>query len=223
MIAADGSSIQTLGNGSYSPSKNITLNDVQLSPSIPSPIISLSSLTHDHKKIVVFSDAISCIIDNTLNNQQTLQHLIASSSTVTDPIHIDLDPTDRLFKLPVSIPRDTPVSPIDMSHTPTITPHPPFIHSLHRYSTTQTKTAAEEVDLWHRILGHCDVATLVSMAAPGKVDNFPVHLTPASIRKHFPTACPDCPHGNLQRRPSFYSPSASLSIGEEFELDYKGK
>ena len=46
---------------------------------------------------------------------------------------------------------------------------------------------------------------------------------PASIRKHFPIACPDCSHGNLQRRFSLYSPPALLSIGEEFELDYKGK
>ena len=127
LIAADRSSIPTLGHGSYSPNKNITLNNVQLSPSIPSPIISVSSLTHDHKKIVVFSYPISCIIDNTLTNQETLQQLIASPSSVTDPIHISLDPTDRLFKLPVSPPRDTHMSPVAVSHTPTTPPHPPIL------------------------------------------------------------------------------------------------
>ena len=61
LTAANGSSISTLGHGSYSLNNNITIHAVHLSPSIPSPIISVSSLTHDHKKIVVFSDPISCV------------------------------------------------------------------------------------------------------------------------------------------------------------------
>jgi hypothetical protein len=127
-MGADGSSIPTLGIGSYSPNKNITLNNVQHSPSISSPIISVSSLTCDNKKIVVFSDPISCIIDNNITNQQTLQKLIASSSSVTDPTFITLDPVDRLFKLPVSVPCHSPVSPLAVS--PPVAINHIFIQSI---------------------------------------------------------------------------------------------
>ena len=74
-----------------------------------------------------------------------------------------------------------------------------------------------------RILGNCDAAMMSSLAEPGKVTNFPSHLTPSIIRNHFPIGCPDCPMGNLQRRPSQYSDLSSSSIGGEFEVDYKGK
>ena len=69
----------------------------------------------------------------------------------------------------------------------------PYTHSIHRYSASQTKTAAEEADLWHCILRHCDVATLVSLARSGNIMNFPDHLTPAMIRKHFSTSFPWLP------------------------------
>ena len=91
------------------------------------------------------------------------------------------------------------------------------------YSTAQIKTLAEEVDLWHHILGHCDAPTLISPASPSKVANFPSHITPTVIRKHFPIACPDCPQENLQRHPSHYSATSSPSVGTEFEIDYKEK
>ena len=64
------------------------------------------------------------------------------------------------------------MSPMAVALTHSVSSHPPCISSIHRYSNTQTKTAAEEIDLWHRILGHCDVFTFVSMANPARSPTF---------------------------------------------------
>ena len=135
----------------------------------------------------------------------------------TDPISSDrcsFRPRGSVIKLPLSPPAEAVSSP-----TPIPLHHPYYINSVHRYATAQIKTIAEEVDLWHRILGHM----MSSLAESGKVTYFPSHLTPSIIRKHFPISCPDCPMGNLQRRPSHYSDTTSTSVGSEFEVDYKGK
>ena len=125
-----------------------------------------------------------------------LNSLISVASAKALPTRVHFDPIDDLFKLNI-LPPSVTVSP----HT-TSPPHPfvplPYINSIHRYTTAQTKTLADEVDLWHRILGHCDAATMRSLAVPGKVMSFPSHLTPSVIRKHFPIACIDCPQGNLR-------------------------
>ena len=129
---------------------------------------------------------------------------------------IYLDSADCLFKIPVNTSIDTTKPVLSV-------PSSPCINSIHRYSTVQMKTAAAEVDFWHHIIGHCDITTLVSMAEPDKVSNFPAHLTPAVIRSHFPISCPGCPTGNLQRRYGMYFPTSPPNIGREFEIDCKGK
>ena len=76
----------------------------------------------------------------------------------------------------------------------------------------------------HRLFGHCDSETLISLSSSPSVSNIPVHLSAASIRKHFLFSCPDCPLGNLQRRKSQYSAPSELStIGVEWEVGFKGK
>ena len=85
---------------------------------------------------------------------------------------------------------------------------------MHRYSTEQTLASYSRTLRY----GHSRITT-----ESGKVHNFPMHLTPAPICKHFPLNCPDCPHDNLQRHSSLNAPLSLTSIDEEFELGYKGK
>ena len=132
LMAANGSPIITTGHGFYSPHPNLTLPDALLSPAIPSPIISVSSLTHDHKKIVVFSDPISCVIPNTLTNHHKLRKLVDSSSSTEDPINISFDPVDRLFKLPELPPTALAISPTAVSLPHSVSSHPSRISSIHR-------------------------------------------------------------------------------------------
>jgi hypothetical protein len=49
------------------------------------------------------------------------------------------------------------------------------------------------------------------------------HLTSAVIRKYFPTACPDCPFGNLQMRHPPVDPPIHHDPGAVFEVDVQGK
>ena len=147
-----------------------------------------------------------------------IDSLISVAQTQSPPTVVHFDPGDRLFKLPLSPPAEAVPPP-----TPIPPHHPYYINSIHRYATAQTKAIAEEVDLWHRILGNCHAATMSSLAEPVKVTNFPSHLTPSIIRKHFPFSYPDCPMGNLQGRSSHYSDTSSTSISSEFEVDFKGK
>jgi hypothetical protein len=59
--------------------------------------------------------------------------------------------------------------------------------------------------------------------------SWPKKLTPSVIRKYFPS-CSDCPLGNLAERPLPSSPKSNdiaihsdRVVGEEFEIDLKGK
>ena len=74
-----------------------------VTPSIDSSIISVSSLTHDNNKIVLFADPKSCIMPNNVTNNESLDDLIHTASIIVDPIPLYLDPEDRLFKLPVNM------------------------------------------------------------------------------------------------------------------------
>ena len=65
LTAANGSDIPIIGSGSYSPINELTLEKTLLVPSVDSPIVSVSSLTRDNKKIVIFSDPKSYTIPNT--------------------------------------------------------------------------------------------------------------------------------------------------------------
>ena len=100
LTAANGSPITTLGHGSYSPHPNLTLPDTLLSLALTSQIFSVSSLTHDHNKIVVFSDSISCVIPNTSINHHKLRKLVASSSSIEDPINISFATHSNIFPIP---------------------------------------------------------------------------------------------------------------------------
>ena len=99
------------------------------------------------------------------------------------------------------------------------------INHVHRYSTIKTRTVEEEVRLWHRIMGHCDLDTLISLVSYYNYHalNLPSAITPKQIRKFFPFDCPDCPAGNLQQRHSTFSPSTAIEVGDEFEVDFKGR
>ena len=74
-------------------------------------------------------------------------------------------------------------------------------------------------------MGHCDLDTLLHLVAHYNYHslNVPSSITPQQIRKFFPYDCPDCPAGNLQQRHSTFSPSTATEIGEEFEVDFKGR
>ena len=58
ITAANGSSVLSIDSGSYSLVPNLTLDDTLITPSIDSPIISVSSLTHKNNKIVILSSLI---------------------------------------------------------------------------------------------------------------------------------------------------------------------
>ena len=74
------------------------------------------------------------------------------------------------------------------------------------------------------LFGHCHAETLISLLSSPSVSNFSTRLSAASIRKHFPFLCPDCPLGNLQCRKSQYSaPSEPSTIGVEWKVDFKSK
>ena len=89
---------------------------------------------------------------------------------------------------------------------------------------SRLEPVAEDVDMVHRLFGHCNSETLISLSSSPSVSNIPVHLSAASIHKHFPFSCPDCPLGNLQRRRSQYSaPSEPSTIGVEWEVHFKEK
>ena len=98
------------------------------------------------------------------------------------------------------------------------------INHIHRYSTTKIRSPAEDVSLWHRIMGHCDLDTLLHLVAHYNYHslNVPSTITPQRIRKYVPYDCSYCPAGNLQQRHSTFTPSTATEIGEEFEVDFKG-
>ena len=76
----------------------------------------------------------------------------------------------------------------------------------------------------HQLFGHCDAESLISLSSLPSLCNFHTHLSAATICKHFPLSCPDCPLGNLQRWKSIFSaPSDPLAIGMEWKVDFKGK
>ena len=88
----------------------------------------------------------------------------------------------------------------------------------------KSRTAADDVNMGHRLFGHCDIDTLIILSTSYSVTNFPTHVSAAMIRKHFPFNCPDCPHGSPQRQKAFYSPPCEpFIIGSELELDFKGE
>ena len=95
LTATNGSSIKTLGHGSYSPTKNITLTHTELTPSIDSLIISVSSLIHDNNKIVAFIDPISYIIPN-LTYNESLNQLISTASVHEHPQLFKYISTERI-------------------------------------------------------------------------------------------------------------------------------
>ena len=89
---------------------------------------------------------------------------------------------------------------------------PVSLNSVHRYNTIKTHTLAEEVDMVHRLFGHCDAETLISLSSSTSVCNFPAHLSAVNIRKHFPVSCPDCPLGNFSKENRLILPQRILSL-----------
>ena len=81
----------------------------------------------------------------------------------------------------------------------------------------QSRTAAEDVNMVHRLFGHCNAETFIALSTSPSITNFLPHVSAAMIRKHFPFSCPDCSLGNLQRRKYLYSPPSEPStIGVEW-------
>ena len=102
----------------------ITLTRTELIPSIDYPIISVSSLTHVHNKIVVFADPISDIIPNHLTNHKSLNQLISTASIAGDPTVVQFDPGGgQLFKLPLSPPAVSLPTSVQPSNAVVSPPH----------------------------------------------------------------------------------------------------
>ena len=100
----NGSSIHTVGRGSYSQINKLTLADALFVPSVDIPIFGVSSLTHLHKMIVILSDPISHIIPDTQLNKKSLDNLMSVAQAQAPPTRVHFDPIDNLFKLPVLSP-----------------------------------------------------------------------------------------------------------------------
>ena len=74
------------------------------------------------------------------------------------------------------------------------------------------------------MLGHVDADQMCNFVTSPSVHGYKSKLTPAQIRKHFPTDCPDCPLGNLQLRHPPVVPVPDLEPNTCcFEIDVKGK
>ena len=104
-----------------------------------------------------------------------------------------------------------------------------FVKTIQSYQTMNFKTLRELTEFFHRALGHPDLSTMLLMATSPSFTSWPKELTPSVIRKYFPS-CSDCPLGNLAERPLPSSPKSNdiaihsdCVVGEEFEIDLKGK
>ena len=187
-----GSSISstTIISGKISPM--LPLDSVFITPTIPFSIVSVSSLWSNNN-LVVFSSQSATIIPNNDLILSKFNSFIDFLSKNSQILLVPLNVTDNLYKLPLRYLPNIPVIN-DFSNLPV------SLNSVHRYSTIKTRTVAEEVDMVHRLFGHRDTESLISLLSSPSLCNFSTHLSAATIRKHFPLSCPDRSLGNLQRR-----------------------
>ena len=75
-----------------------------------------------------------------------------------------------------------------------------LIKTIQSYHTMTFQSLKELTELFHRVLGHPDLSTMLLMANSSSFTSWPKELSPSVIRKYFPT-CSDCPIGNLAERP----------------------
>ena len=108
--------------------------------------------------------------------------------------------------------------------TPPQTSSPPLRANASVYYQTMDFPHLSDL-VWHEAWNHADVETMVAIVkdpANPTFDNVPKALTPQVIRKYFPS-CVACPFGNLSARPLPRKSTSKASIGEEWEVDIKGR
>jgi hypothetical protein len=251
--AANNTPIAIQSVGDFILNDEFILPNVCVAPSIVDPLVSVPLLLVDDN-IVIFSKNKSLILKNNQEITSSFDSFVkfaenrSPSIPIIHDLHnnllkIDLTPPlpfypflKQLYEPPVRNPWKPPLEgPVRTRLNFSLPDLPPSctfydlknpVNHIHRYSTVKTRTPAEEVSLWHRIMGHCDLDTLITLTRHYNYHNinFPQHITPGQMRKYFPYDCPDCPAGNLQQRHAEYSPPSETStVGTEFEVDFKGR
>ena len=211
--AANESAIPIISKGHKFLQNSLHMPETYVTPSIPQGVVSPQNLIIDNDIAILFhkdkafsfpkTDVISAFLENLINNQ--------SCSTLAS-----LDPIDNLYKICNTGSAHSNTNVKSFSDVPTV-------GTISRYATANFKTVAEEVLFFHQVLGHVDAEQMIQFIKSPSVKDFGSKLTPDQIRKHFPTACPDCPIGNLQLR---HPPAVPVSVEQGaccFELDVKGK
>ena len=120
--------------------------------------------------IVLCSRDKSLIIKNTPSINSSLSEFIQLAESSTPTIPVIYDTSSNLLKIPISHPFSRNLQISDAQHfCETAGRSRKFcdmknsINHLHRYNTIKTRSPEEEISLWHRIMGHCDLDTLINL------------------------------------------------------------
>ncbi len=60
---------------------------------------------------------------------------------------------------------------------------------------------------------------MITVVQNDLIDGLSSIISVAQVKKHFPSTCPDCPHGNLAQTPHPRSSDRDYIIGETLSLD----
>ena len=179
------------------------------SPSSVDAIAVDTSLSHRHPDTLSTSE-----IDFYLDQYQKAHSDILYSSDASHSLDGDTDAADD---------HSTFLAPLWAQFPGPKSLHIPSSHSAFAsfYKTARLGTLAEAVLFLHEILGHCDLDTAINSVEKDLIDGLPSGLTPAIIRKYWPT-CAACPIGSLSQKPIPRTPSATVyAPGEKLFIDIK--
>lgn len=218
---ATGGETPLLGHGEF-------FRQPALLTDFPVALISHATFLNNKQALLYTEHNLSCIHLN--SDVQTAVDSLISVAQDTDALAFQLPSSaEGLYPVDIRYLRDVEQHAsslsLDASQADAWTQSEHRVHALHAYTASAAfyQSASfpqlkDEVRFWHETFNHCDAETLINISTDVHFKNFPKHLTPKVIRKHFPV-CLSCPVGNMSASSHPHVSQTEYRVGQCIEID----